>query len=173
MLIPQQLPQELKSKLRRIKLLVLDVDGTLTDGGIFVGHDGNEFKRFDSQDGQGILLLQSEWKVEVVFLSGRKSEPVEIRARELGVTAIQGHRKKESALLEIIADRSLTKESVAIMGDDLSDLEIVQFAAISFAPANAIQALKQKVDYVTERSGGYGAVREVCDCIVSAKATIL
>ncbi len=154
------------TKLRNIKLFVLDVDGTLTDGGIFIDSEGHEFKRFDAHDGHGIKLLQKAG-IEVAFLSGRSSKPVEIRAKELGVKIVlQGFFKKESPLLKVMKERKLTKEEVAIMGDDVSDLEMAGVAGVSFAPANAIEAVKRQVDHVTKRSGGNGAVREACDLIL-------
>ncbi len=160
-----------RAQLEHIKLLVLDVDGTLTDGGIFLGMNGEEFKRFDAHDGHGMVMLQKEFGVEVMWLSGRSCLPVEKRARELGIlTCLQGHYKKDEVLLEEIARRGLNISQVASMGDDLADLAMMKHSALGFAPANAIEAVKSAADYVTSRMGGFGAVREVCDMIAAAKS---
>lgn len=172
---PTTLPvvsNELKSLLQGLKLLVLDVDGTLTDGGIYLGPNGEEFKRFDAHDGHGIVMLQKLYDIEVMFLSGRTCEPVERRAAELGVkTCLQGHFKKDEVLLAEITRRELRGEHVGAMGDDLGDLEMMKIATVGFAPSNAIEAVRRRADYVTIRKGGEGAVREVCDLIIWAKTT--
>jgi len=165
----KQVSPELLQNLKNLKLLVLDVDGTLTDGGIFLGPGGEEFKRFDAHDGHGIVMLQKVHGLEVMFLSGRNSKAVEQRARELGVnTCLQGFWKKEEALLKALEERTYSPEHVGVMGDDLSDLEIMKLVKFSFAPSNAIAAVREHAHYVTERPGGYGAVREVCDLIINA-----
>ena len=157
-------------RLTAIRLLVLDVDGTLTDGGIYIDSGGQEFKRFDAHDGHGIKQLLAAG-IEVALLSGRNCTPVELRAKELGIEiVIQGHFDKTAEFERLVASKNLTKEEVAAMGDDLSDLAMTSRSGCSFAPANAIEAVKMAVDYVTERSGGYGAVREVCDLILAARA---
>ena len=160
---------EFSRKLRAVKLLVLDVDGTLTDGGIYLGPEGEEFKRFDAHDGHGIVMLQKEYGVEVAFLSGRNCVPVERRAKELGVAVcLQGHYAKRSVLEDLLATKGLTREEVAVMGDDLGDLEMMEIVGVSFAPANAISKVKRGASFVTKTRGGYGAVREACDLIISA-----
>jgi 3-deoxy-D-manno-octulosonate 8-phosphate phosphatase (KDO 8-P phosphatase) len=162
--------EDLTRRLKAIKLFVLDVDGTLTDGGIFIDSEGQEFKRFDAHDGHGIKVLMSAG-VDVAFLSGRDSRPVELRAKALGVkTVLQGHFEKSEPLLKLMYERGLAKEEVAVMGDDTSDLGMARVASVSFAPANAIEEVKEKVDFVTSRFGGYGAVREACDMILKARS---
>lgn len=166
--MPTILSDDLKNSIRSLKLLVLDVDGTLTDGGIYLGPSGEEFKRFDAHDGHGIAMLQKIHNIEVLFLSGRNSKAVEQRAKELGVkTCLQGFWKKSDALLQALEEKKIATENVAVMGDDLSDLEIMNLVKLGFAPANAVQPVKDRADYVTEKTGGYGAVREVCDLIIS------
>lgn len=161
---------ELKLRLRGLKLLVLDVDGTLTDGGIYLGPNGEEYKRFDVHDGHGIVMLQKLHGVEVMLLSGRSSVPVEQRARELGIrSCLQGHFDKHSVLTEEIAIREMVGEHVGAMGDDLGDLAMMKVASLGFAPNNAIEEVKRRADYITQRGGGNGAVREVCDLIIWAK----
>ncbi|HET6512619.1 MAG TPA: HAD hydrolase family protein [Candidatus Kapabacteria bacterium] len=163
---------ELKARIRELKLLVLDVDGTLTDGGIYLGPNGEEYKRFDVHDGHGIVMLQKLHNVEVMFLSGRSSAPVEQRARELGIkTCLQGHFDKNAILMREIETREVMGEHVAAMGDDLGDLAMMEVASLGFAPMNAIEEVKRRADYITQKSGGNGAVREICDLIIWAKAT--
>ena len=160
---------ELQARLAKIKLFVIDVDGTMTDGGIFIDSEGNEFKRFDAHDGHGIKLLQLNGHIEIAILSGRSSKPVAIRAKELGIkTVLQGYFEKGGALRTLMDERKLKKEQVAVMGDEVSDLEMAALAGVSFAPSNAVDAVKSGVDYVTQREGGYGAVREVCDMLLKA-----
>ncbi|HET6513354.1 MAG TPA: HAD hydrolase family protein [Candidatus Kapabacteria bacterium] len=163
---------DLKLRLRGLKLLVLDVDGTLTDGGIYLGPNGEEYKRFDVHDGHGIVMLQKLHKVEVMFLSGRSSTPVEQRARELGIkTCLQGHFDKKAVITEEIKTREMMGENVGAMGDDLGDLAMMEVASLGFAPMNAIEDVKRRADYITQKSGGNGAVREICDLIIWAKTT--
>jgi 3-deoxy-D-manno-octulosonate 8-phosphate phosphatase (KDO 8-P phosphatase) len=161
--------EDLLTKLRHVRLLVLDVDGTLTDGGIYLGPQGEEFKRFDAHDGHGIVMLQKEHGLEVVFLSGRSCEPVSRRAKELGVAVcLQGHYKKAEELAKLVSTRGLQPQEIAVMGDDLGDLEMMRSVGFSFAPHNAHYEVKKHANYVTTRKGGDGAVREACDLIIAA-----
>lgn len=166
----ETVPPELKRQLAELKLLVLDVDGTLTDGGIYLGPNGEEYKRFDVHDGHGIVMLQKLHGVEVMLLSGRSSDPVAKRAQELGIkTCLQGHFQKDSILLAEIQNREMKGEHVGAMGDDLGDLAMMEVATLGFAPSNAIDEVKARANYTTRRSGGQGAVREVCDLIIWAR----
>ncbi len=172
--MPEKLPTKITEKAARIKLLVLDVDGTLTDGGLYLGPDGQEFKRFDVHDGHGIVMLQKLHDVEVMILSGRTSAAVSARAIELGIgTCLQGHWDKRSALARELEARQVPEDQVGVMGDDLSDLAMMLITGVAFAPANAVAEVKQRADYTTRATGGYGAVREVCDLIIAAKAALL
>jgi 3-deoxy-D-manno-octulosonate 8-phosphate phosphatase (KDO 8-P phosphatase) len=146
----ETISDELKARIREIKLLVLDVDGTLTDGGIYLGPNGEEYKRFDVHDGHGIVMLQKLHNVEVMFLSGRSSAPVEQRARELGIkTCLQGHFDKNAILTQEITTREMMGEHVAAMGDDLGDLAMMEVASLGFAPMNAIEEVRRRADYIT------------------------
>lgn len=168
----QTISPELKQRLKGLKLLVLDVDGTLTDGGIYLGPNGEEYKRFDVHDGHGIVMLQKLYDVEVMFLSGRSSGPVEQRARELGIkTCLQGHFDKKAVITEEIQTREMMGEHVGAMGDDLGDLAMMEVASLGFAPQNAIEDVRRRADYITQKSGGNGAVREICDLIIWAKTS--
>jgi 3-deoxy-D-manno-octulosonate 8-phosphate phosphatase (KDO 8-P phosphatase) len=160
--------QELKAKLQAVTLLAMDVDGVLTDGGLHFGSDGPEGKRFHVADGLGIQLLLSVG-CRVVWISGRESPAVQRRAEELRVSALyQRVQNKSLAIADIVQRWFLKTEQIAYIGDDLNDLPAFSVAGVKFAPANAAAAVKGVADFVTERPGGGGAVREVCDILLHA-----
>ena len=162
------LPGEISDKLREIQLILLDVDGVLTDGKLGMTAAGEEIKFFSIYDGLAIRVAQNAgWKVG--FLSGRSSQEVESRARELGVEiVVQGSRDKIKDLETILSENDLEISQVAYIGDDLPDLPVLTRVGFSAAPANAAEAVRERVDYVTERKGGEGAVREVVDLLLKA-----
>jgi 3-deoxy-D-manno-octulosonate 8-phosphate phosphatase (KDO 8-P phosphatase) len=160
----------LEKKLAAVRLLAMDVDGVLTDGGILVNGDGTETKRFHVADGLGIQLMIHAG-IPVAWISGRESAAVATRAEELGITHLsQGTRNKAVALAELMARYGLTPINIAYIGDDLNDLPAFSIAQVKFAPANAIESIKAHVDFVTSAAGGQGAVREVCDAILKAQS---
>lgn len=149
-----------------IQLLVLDVDGVLTDGRLFIHSDGGETKCFHILDGHGIRMWQRAG-LKVALLSGRASEATSRRARELEIPyVIQDCRFKLPALEQLLAELGLSPEKVAYVGDDLMDLPIVRYVGFGAAVANAVDELKECADYVTVRRGGEGAVREVIEHIL-------
>jgi 3-deoxy-D-manno-octulosonate 8-phosphate phosphatase (KDO 8-P phosphatase) len=149
-----------------IKLIVLDVDGVLTDGILYIGSNGEEYKGFHTQDGMGISLAHYAG-LKTAIISGRNSKAVSKRARELKVNYVyQGITDKVQVLNELLNHFGLHPKEVCYMGDDLNDLPILNLVGLSFAPANATTLVKENVDYVTERSGGYGAVREMIEYIL-------
>lgn len=149
-----------------IELLVLDVDGVLTDGRLFIHSDGGETKCFHILDGHGIRMWQRAG-LKVALLSGRASEATSRRARELEIPyVIQDCRFKLPALEQLLAELGLSPEKVAYVGDDLMDLPIVRYVGFGAAVANAVDELKECADYVTVRRGGEGAVREVIEHIL-------
>jgi 3-deoxy-D-manno-octulosonate 8-phosphate phosphatase (KDO 8-P phosphatase) len=146
------------SKLHNIKLLVLDVDGVLTDGTIVVNAEGGESKFFNSLDGHGIRLWRRAG-LKVAFLSGRTSEPVTRYARQLDVDYIfQGCHYKMPVLEKLLDELGLSAGEVAFVGDDLPDLPAISYVGFGVAVADAIEEVKQHADYVTTRKGGSGAV---------------
>ena len=152
-----------------VRLLALDVDGVLTDGGIYIGDQGEMFKRFNSQDGLGIRLLQRAG-IDVCIITGRSSQIVLQRAAELSVgTVLQGCKNKRDALEQLAQDRGLKSHEVAFAGDDLPDLPAMDFSGFAVAVANAHTAVLAKANWTTSRSGGAGAVRELCDLILVAQ----
>ncbi len=152
--------------LAAIELLVLDVDGVLTDGGLIVNGDGTESKRFHTLDGHGIRLwLRAGLKV--ALLSGRRSAPVAKRAAELGIPyVLEDCHFKRPALEELLAALHLKAEQAAYVGDDLPDMPVLQFVGFAAAVANAVDEVKSCAHYVTVRPGGSGAVREVIEYIL-------
>jgi 3-deoxy-D-manno-octulosonate 8-phosphate phosphatase (KDO 8-P phosphatase) len=159
---------ELIVKASKIEMLAFDVDGVLTDGGLYFDHDGNESKRFHAQDGHGIKILQSI-NIETMIISGRSSKCVTKRANELGIKRIvQGTRDKLKSFHE--QEIKFTKEEVCYVGDDTVDVELLQYAGLSVIVPNSNPILKQlDFDWVTPRKGGYGAIRDICDLIYFSK----
>jgi 3-deoxy-D-manno-octulosonate 8-phosphate phosphatase (KDO 8-P phosphatase) len=152
-----------------IKLLLLDVDGVLSDGRITYNSEQQELKSFHIHDGLGIKLLQSAG-IQVGIITGRNSPMVERRAKELGITLlVQGREDKAVAMQSIQQQLGLASNEVAYMGDDLPDLAAILHAGLSIAPANAVAIVRQHADLVTTKLGGDGAVREACEFILAAK----
>jgi 3-deoxy-D-manno-octulosonate 8-phosphate phosphatase (KDO 8-P phosphatase) len=151
------------------RLLALDVDGVLTDGRIYYGNSGEELKAFNIKDGLGIKLLQASG-VKVAIITGRQSEIVARRARELGVEdVIQGRDDKRQALLELCQRHGLNIEECIYMGDDLPDLGAIAAAGLGMTVADASATVRQAADWISEARGGCGAVREACEFILSAR----
>ncbi len=157
----------------RIRLLVLDVDGVLTDNGVYLGPiDGKrvEFKRFDIQDGLGLTLLRGG-PIAVAWLSARFSEATTLRAEELRIPILiqDSGGRKVPALAAIIAERGLDWDEVAFVGDDLADLGVMERVGLPIAVANAVDEIKAVARWTTRRQGGHGAVREVVEAILKAR----
>jgi 3-deoxy-D-manno-octulosonate 8-phosphate phosphatase (KDO 8-P phosphatase) len=161
-----QTGQKHKFDLADIQLLVLDVDGVLTDGKLIINADGSESKSFNVLDGHGIKMWQRAG-LKVAFLSGRSCKPTEHRARELEVDYyFQNCLDKLPILEELLEKSGIRKEAVAYIGDDLPDLPIMRYVGFAAAVANATDGVKRHADYVTSRDGGNGAVREVIEYIL-------
>jgi 3-deoxy-D-manno-octulosonate 8-phosphate phosphatase (KDO 8-P phosphatase) len=162
-------PEEVKERAARIRILLLDVDGVLTDGGILLHPDGEESKVFNVRDGLGIRLLQRAG-VEVGFISGRNSRVVARRAEDLGIElVVQGTLYKLPTYEEIVAKRGLTDMDVAYVGDDIVDVPILKRVGLAIATAGAVPAVVSSCHVITDRDGGRGAVREVCELILQAQ----
>jgi 3-deoxy-D-manno-octulosonate 8-phosphate phosphatase (KDO 8-P phosphatase) len=156
-------------KAKKLKLLILDVDGVLTDGKLFFDNQGNEYKSFHARDGHGIKLLR-QTGVEVAVISGRKSSSVALRMKNLGIEYIyQGHENKRAAFDELIQKTGINPEQAAHMGDDLMDLPIMMKVGLAIAVNDANFAVRQYAHWCTTLPGGQGAVREVCDLIIQAQ----
>jgi len=154
------------TNLADIQVLVIDVDGVLSDGKIVINGDGSESKSFSTLDGHGIRLWQRAG-LKVAFLSGRASEPTRYRAQELEVDYVfQDCHNKLDALQKFLEQVGLSPDRIAYIGDDLPDLPVIRYVGFGVAVANAVDEVKQYADYVTTRPGGSGAVREVIEYIL-------
>ena len=160
--------QNLMTKASQIKLLVMDVDGVLSNGQIIYDQNGHETKCFDVQDGFGIECLQKAG-FKTAIITGRKSAMVDKRAKELNIDYyLQGRSDKLTALQEILADTDITLAECAYIGDDWVDIKALQAVGFAVAVANAHNEVIKRADMVTTRTGGHGAVRELCDLLLKA-----
>jgi 3-deoxy-D-manno-octulosonate 8-phosphate phosphatase (KDO 8-P phosphatase) len=163
------IPNEVKQRAARVKLAAFDVDGVLTDGRLWFGADGSERKAFDTQDGLGLKLLR-DFGIEVALITARESEIVTRRARELALRHVyQGQRDKRACLAHLAKALGLEAAAIAYTGDDLPDLAPMRDAGLAIAVANAHDAVRERAHWTTQRSGGRGAVREVCDLLLGAQ----
>lgn len=157
--------------LEAIKLIAFDVDGVLTDGKLYYGPNGEMMKAFHCQDGHGIRLLQRAG-IDTAIITARESGMVTARAAELGVPHVyQGKRDKKACLQQLMQQLGLKQENVAFVGDDILDLPALEIAGLRLTVANAVPSVKAFCNYVTERQGGEGAVREICDMLLASKIT--
>ena len=152
--------------IENIKMLVMDVDGTLTDGKIYYGNDGELFKAFDVRDGYRLVKCE-EYGIITAIITGKTSKIVEGRARDLKIKEVhQGVSNKIEVLKTLIEKYNLDKSQVAYIGDDVNDIECMQYCGFSACPADAIDEVKNTVDYVCKNIGGPGAVRALIDRII-------
>ena len=156
-------------RLRQIKLLVLDVDGVLTDGGLWFDASGQLTKRFDVRDGLGIRLLQQAG-VEIAFLSGGQGGATEVRARQLGIQhCLVGIKDKPEALLQLQQQLGIDSSETAFVGDDLNDLAVRPVVELLIAPADACTPVRQGAHAVLRKQGGHGAIRELAETILQTR----
>lgn len=154
-----------------IRLLAMDVDGTLTDGSINISDCGELFKRFNVKDGAGIGLIRKTGVITAI-ITGRESKIVENRATELNVDEVyQGVVDKMEVLKNICLKYGFSRDEIAYIGDDVNDLSAMEFAGISFCPSDAVDAVIEKADVILESSGGHGAVRQCIDYIININKT--
>jgi len=159
----------LKEKLKRIKIFLTDVDGVLTDGKIIIDNNGVESKAFNVKDGHGLKML-IRYGIKVGFVTGRISEVVNFRAKEIGVDIVyQRALNKIEVVDEILKQYNFTYENLAYCGDDIVDIPVMKKAGISFTVNDAVDECKKIADFVTEKKGGDGAVREITDMILKAQ----
>lgn len=152
----------------KVKLFVMDVDGTLTDGKIYMGNAGEVCKAFHIKDGMGIRMLTDHGIIPAI-ITGRSSKIVENRAKELGIMELhQGVSDKVTVFLELLEKYHLEAKESAYIGDDINDLEVMASCGFSFAPADAVQEVKKQADFVLSARGGEGAVREAAEYILDA-----
>ncbi len=159
----------MKSRLSHIKLLLLDVDGVLTDGSITYSDSGDQIKTFNSKDGFGLRLLMDSG-IGVGIITGRQSKALKFRCENLGITLLfDGIKDKSKALDKISAQTGITPEQMAFVGDDLMDLAVMKRVGVSFCVSDACEDVKGHSDFITFNKGGHGAVREICETILKAK----
>ena len=162
-------PADIRERAARVRLACFDVDGTLTDGRLWIDEQGRELKAFNILDGMGLRLLEKNG-VRVALMTARKSAATEARGRELGIEEVHTAVKdKRSLLLSLCGKYEVQPEQVAMMGDDLVDLAALQLAGLAVAPANAHGWVKERVHWRTRAAGGEGAARELCDLILGAQ----
>ena len=163
---------ELLERARAIKLAVFDVDGVMTDGSLYFSEAGETLKVFNSLDGHGLRMLQ-QGGIELAIISGRSSQALALRARELGITQLfQGIHDKLKTFEALRQSLRLTYEEIAAIGDDVVDLPILTRCGFAACVPAAPALVKQRVHYVTQASGGRGAVREFCEFILQAQGTL-
>ncbi|MFZ0792022.1 MAG: 3-deoxy-manno-octulosonate-8-phosphatase KdsC [Chromatiaceae bacterium] len=164
--------QDILERAAKIRLVIFDVDGVLTDGSLYLGDDGQEYKAFNSRDGHGMVTLQ-ETGVRLAVITGRSSEVVRIRMESLGVTHVfQGRRDKMPAYEELKDAVSLTDDQIAYVGDDVVDLPVMRRVGLAIAVADAHPLVRQHAHWSTGMGGGRGAAREVCELIMEAQGTL-
>jgi 3-deoxy-D-manno-octulosonate 8-phosphate phosphatase (KDO 8-P phosphatase) len=161
--------KDIQEKLKKIKMLILDVDGVMTDGGIIMDNDGREMKKFNVRDGHGLVMIQ-RYGIQVAILTGRTSAVVEQRARDLRITEVyQGALNKKEVFEQILKKNNLLPEEIAYMGDDIVDIPVLKRVGFPVAVHDALDLVKKTVDYVTVNKGGQGAVREICEMLLIAQ----
>jgi len=165
----QRTGDRIKDIAKNIKLLILDVDGVLTDGSIILDNEGNEFKAFHVRDGHGIKMLEKAG-VKVAIITGRYSKVVDRRAKELGISDVyQGVFNKSVVYKELLERYRFNDEEVAFMGDDVVDIETLKRVGLPAVPADADEEVKRFARFISSKNGGRGAVREFIDFILKAK----
>jgi len=167
----KKLAKSVVARIANIRMVVLDVDGVLTDGRLYYGANGEELKVFNTLDGHGIKML-AESGVEVAIISGRSSKALARRAKDLGIRCLMmGVADKAAAYKTLLKESKLGPESIASIGDDVVDLPILLNCGFAAAVPAAPAEVQTRVDFVTKRSGGAGAVREFCETIMRAQNT--
>lgn len=161
--------KNIKDKLKKIKLLIMDVDGVMTDGRIIMDDEGREIKNFNVRDGHGLKLIQ-RYGIKVAILTGRQSKVVEHRAKDLEIKDVyQKVYNKKEVFDKILKKHKLSANDAAFIGDDIVDIPVLRRVGFSVAVADAADVVKKSVDYVTKNRGGHGAIREVCEMILQAQ----
>lgn len=156
-------------KAKKIKLLICDVDGVLTDGKIYIGSEAELFKAFDVKDGLGIKMLLANG-IDVAILTARSSEILKRRTQELGITnVLQGQRDKVKGLQELLSKTQLSPDEIAYIGDDLPDYAVIQEVGLAACPSNAVSEIEHLADFKSQHCGGAGAVRELAEFILKAQ----
>ena len=158
----------LKAKASKIKALVVDVDGVLTDASLTFDEDGKEYKTFNAKDGQGIVMLNKTGFITAI-ITARLNGTVRHRFNNLGMTKLyEGCKNKIAALRELMAEYNLKEEEIAYMGDDLPDICVLKVVGLPCCPNDAVEEVRQQAKFISSKNGGKGAVRELCDFILKS-----
>jgi 3-deoxy-D-manno-octulosonate 8-phosphate phosphatase (KDO 8-P phosphatase) len=164
--------RDILERASRIRLAIFDVDGVLTDGSLFIGDDGQEYKAFNSRDGHGMTMLR-QTGVTLAIITGRSSEVVRIRMTSLGINHIyQGIQDKLMAYEELKQSLNLTDEAIAYVGDDVVDLPVLRRAGLAVAVADAHPLVQRHAHWRTASPGGRGAARDLCELLMEAQGTL-
>jgi len=164
--------QDIQKKAANIRLVIFDVDGVLTDGSLYIGDDGQEYKAFHSKDGHGMVMLQQSG-VEIAIITGRTSQVVEHRMANLGITHIyQGKLEKLPAYEELRKKLGISPEETAYVGDDVVDLPVMRRVGLAIAVQDAHPLVRQHSHWQTPSTGGRGAARDVCEMLMEAKGVL-
>jgi 3-deoxy-D-manno-octulosonate 8-phosphate phosphatase (KDO 8-P phosphatase) len=163
---------ELLSKAARIKLLLTDCDGVLTDGGVYYSDMGEAMKKFNIRDGMGVERLRDIVQVETGIITGETSLSVTMRAAKLKIKELHlGTKDKPAVLKKIIEKKQLQPNDIAYIGDDVNDIAVMKMCGLTACPADALPQVKEIANYICEKKGGEGAFREFAELIISAKPT--
>jgi len=160
---------EVRGRIARIRLVLTDCDGVLTDAGIYYTAEGEELRRFSVRDGMGVERLRTMARVDTAIVTREQSDMVARRAEKLGAAVFLGVRDKLSLAERLVGERGLTLEECAYIGDDLNDLRLLQAVGFSACPADAEPPVRRAVDLVCDHRGGYGAFRELAEVIVAVQ----
>lgn len=164
--------QDILEKAKNIRLVIFDVDGVMTDGSLFYGDDGQEYKAFNSKDGHGLRMLK-ECNIKAAIITGRTSDVVEHRMKNVGIDLIyQGYRDKNPALEKLIDKSGVAAENMAFVGDDVVDLPVMSQVGFAIAVQDAHPYVKKHAHWITPSTGGHGAVRDVCELLLEARGEL-
>ncbi len=160
--------KKLKKKAKKIKLVLTDNDGVLTDTGVYYSENGEELKRFSIRDGMGVERLKNLVNIRTVIITGELSGSVKKRAEKLKIDELYlGAKEKESLLDEILNKNNLKPENIAFIGDDVNDMKLIKIVGLTAAPSDAMQDIREIVDYVCKNKGGNGAFREFAELLIA------
>jgi 3-deoxy-D-manno-octulosonate 8-phosphate phosphatase (KDO 8-P phosphatase) len=165
--------EDLKQRAKKIRLVISDSDGVLTDTGVYYSERGEEMKRFSIRDGMGVERLRNICGIESAIRTGELSGSVKKRAEKLGIEELHlGIKDKKKALNEIIQRRKISLENVAYISDDTNDIEVLKIAGLSACPADAVIQIKMIFNFITDSKGGNGAFRDLAELIIAARNDI-
>jgi 3-deoxy-D-manno-octulosonate 8-phosphate phosphatase (KDO 8-P phosphatase) len=166
----KKINKQLRDKARKIKLVLTDNDGVLTDTGVYYSNEGEIFKRFSIRDGMGVERLRKELGIETGIITGEISGSIKKRADKLKIKELLlGVTEKHLLLSEIIKRNNVKPENIAYIGDDVNDIELMKLVGLTASPADGMAVIRNMVDYVCEQKGGHGAFREFAELIITIK----